>query len=136
MPFACPPLLRFALHALLAMAVLLQASVAVAMHASPAMGTTGEPAAPSAASAESTATQPPCHALAAVIVDADAAPAADCCGDSALGESCRWACAQALGVTPPVVLTSEHVVAAGPQTMPILPALRWSAQSPLRPPIG
>lgn len=134
MPLACPPLLRFALHALLALAVLLQASLAVAMHAAPVVGSTGDTPAPSAT--EAAATLPPCHALAAAVVDADPATAADCCGDSALGESCRWSCAQALGVTPPLVLMSEHLLAAGPSATPILPALRWTAQSPLRPPIG
>ena len=134
MPFACPPLLRFALHALLAMAVLLQASVAVAMHASPVVGSNGDTPAPVAT--EAATTLPPCQALAAAVADADPATAADCCSDSALGESCRWACAQALGVTPLLVLTSEHLLAAGPSATPILPALRWTAQSPLRPPIG
>jgi hypothetical protein len=126
MPFACPPLLRFALHALLAMAV--------AMHTSPVVGSNGDTPAPVAT--EAATTLPPCHALAAAVADADPATAADCCSDSALGESCRWACAQALGVTPLLVLTSEHLPTAGPSATPILPALRWTAQSPLRPPIG
>lgn len=134
MPFACPPLLRFALHALLAMAVLLQASVAVAMHASPVVGSNGDTPAPVAT--EAATTLPPCHVLVAAVVDVEPATASDCCGDSALGESCRWACAQALGMTPLLVLTSEHQLAAGPSATPILPALRWTAQSPLRPPIG
>ncbi|WP_397606620.1 hypothetical protein [Silanimonas sp.] len=134
MTVACPPLLRVALHALLALAVLLQASVAVAMHASPVAGATGDTPAPVAT--EAATTLPPCHALVAAVVDANPATAADCCGDSALGESCRWACAQALGMTPLLVLTSQHLLAAGPSATPILPALRWTAQSPLRPPIG
>ncbi len=134
MTLACPPLLRFALHALLALAVLLQASVAVAMHASAAAGSTGDTPAPLAT--ESAATLPPCHALAAAVVEPNPAAAADCCGDSALGESCRWACAQALGVTSLLVLTSEHRPTAGPGATPILPAVHWTAQSPLRPPIG
>lgn len=134
MPVACPPLLRFAMHAFLALAVLLQASLAVAMHASPVMGPTGDTPAPLAT--ETAATLPPCHALAAAVVDADPATAADCCGDSALGESCRWSCAQALGFTPRLVLTTEHVLAERPGATPLLPALRWSAQSPLRPPIS
>lgn len=134
MTVACPPLLRVALHALLALAVLLQASVAVAMHASPVAGATGDTPAPVAT--EAATTLPPCHALVAAVVDANPATAADCCGDSALGESCRWACAQALGMTPLLVLTSQHLLAAGPSATPILPALHWSAQSPLRPPIG
>jgi hypothetical protein len=74
--------------------------------------------------------------LVAATVDADAAPAADCCSDSALGESCRWACAQAFGVAPPLLLATTRAAAAAPLAAPILPDLRWTAQSPLRPPIG
>lgn len=128
MTFACPPLLRFALHAALALAVLLQASMALAMRAPPAI--------PETAPNEAVAAMPPCHAMAAALADANGPAPADCCGDTALGESCRWACAQALGISPLLVLPPTRPLSGRPDAAPILPALRWTAQSPLRPPIG
>lgn len=124
----CPPLLRFALHALLALAVMLQSNLALAMHPSPTS--------PETAEAEASAAMPPCHAMAAALADPSSPVLADCCSDPALGESCRWACSQALGIVPPLVIRDARSPADAPDVSPIVPALRWTAQSPLRPPIA
>jgi len=136
MTFACPPLLRFALHAALALTVLLQASMAVAMHAPPQRAEAGESRPDDAPSTTTVAAMAPCHAMTAALIEAAQPVPDDGCGDSVLGESCRWACAQALGMTLPLVLPTLRPLAGGPEDAPIHPALRWIAQSPLRPPIG
>lgn len=109
MTLARPPLLRTALHLLLALAMLLQGSAVMAMH--------------------STAPEdvPPCHAAALAGDDADAAP---------LGELCRWACAQAFGVQLPVVAIVAQPMLSPPPKPLRLPALPWHHATPLRPPIG
>jgi hypothetical protein len=109
MPVARLPLLRFALHLLLALAMLLQAHAAFAMHSTPP------------------ADVPPCHASVPDSGDAD---------DGAVGELCRGACAQALSVPAVAVAVLARPMAA-PRAAPLsLPALHWRHATPLRPPIA
>jgi len=140
MPPVFPPLLRFALHLLLALAVLLQASIAVAMHAPAAGSAPVEEAATAGQDRSTAASSPllPCHAVAAAsAVDGPSPPALAKCGDGgALGDACRWACAQSLSLPAALTLGPPPSLANADMPAPLLPALRWIARSPLRPPIG
>lgn len=143
MPTSLTPLLRTALHLLLALSVALQAGAVAAMHAGPGA------ASPQALDADAAQglvhdaraeAVPPCHAA---LADADAAPANDaatqadgCCGDSPLGELCRWACAQAMSVGVPALVVAARPGIA-PRLAPLaLPSASWHHAAPLRPPIG
>lgn len=132
MSLTCPPLMRFALHLLLALAVVLQAGASLAMGPAAALSAPAQQD-PTAATA---ATPPPCHALANRAADAIAATPHDGCDGSALGETCRWACAQAISVPASITVATSRPAAIAESAAPAAPALRWAMQSPLRPPIG
>lgn len=148
MTFASTPLLRTALHLLLALSVALQAGAVVAMHAGP--GAAAQHAstvdadaaampAPGTRDTTRVGAMPPCHAA---LADAHgtpanaAAPTDACCGDSALGELCRWACAQAMSAVVPALAVAARPVSAPHLTPLALPAASWHHAAPLRPPIG
>lgn len=138
MALSCTPLLRFALHLLLAGAVLLQASLALAMR--PHLGDNPPAAAGMNAQPDETAMGsshrlPPCHALATADRPTGEAPAT-CCDDGSLGESCRWACAQALSLPPPLTIRTDLRASSDGFVAPSVPAPDWIPRSPLRPPIG
>ncbi|MGL6290693.1 MAG: hypothetical protein ACRC2H_08420 [Silanimonas sp.] len=148
MPLSLTPLLRTALHLVLALSVALQASAVAAMHAGAAAaaehaldakGATARDLALDSHDARPDDV-PPCHAA---VADADgtlakeaADPAAGCCGDSPLGELCRWACAQAMSVgVLPLVVATRPVIA--PRLAPLaVPAASWHHAALLRPPIA
>ena len=154
------PLLRIALHLLLALAVLLQAGTALAMRGMVAMpDAAAETAADTAvrpigahtmkadAAASVESRLPPCHVAMLAKTDTTAGAAATtdtetgagrpaCCDDSALGQLCQWACAQAVSLTSVALIVPARAVHGERLAAPLPPRVAWPPSSLLRPPIA